>query len=130
MTTQKDKPVMHSTVQAPVKPSLKTLKRMALALGLSISAASWAADLPALLVIKNHRFEPAELKVPANQRVRLTVHNQDSTPEEFESHDLNREKVIPAGGKAVIFIGPLKPGRYEFIGEFNEVTAKGAVIAE
>ena len=94
------------------------------------AAASGAADLDALLIIKNHRFEPAELKVAANQRVRLTVHNQDATPEEFESHDLNREKVIPGGGKAVIFIGPLKPGRYAFVGEFNEATAKGAVIAE
>lgn len=89
-----------------------------------------AADLEAALVIKNHRFEPAELKVPAHQRVRLTVHNQDSTPEEFESHSLNREKIIPSGAKAVIFIGPLKPGRYEFFGEYHEATAQGAVVAE
>ncbi len=89
-----------------------------------------AADTEVPLVIKNHRFEPAELKVPAGQRVKLVVHNQDSTPEEFESHKLNREKVIPAGAKATIFIGPLKAGRYEFIGEYNEATAKGVVIAE
>ena len=109
----------------------KPLSQLILATGLCMTAAaSGAADLDALLVIKNHRFEPAELKVAANQRVRLTVHNQDATPEEFESHDLNREKVIPGGGKAVIFIGPLKPGRYAFVGEFNEATAKGAVIAE
>ena len=43
---------------------------------------------------------------------------------------MKKEKVIPAGGKAVIFLGPLKPGRYEFIGEFNPKTAKGLVIAE
>ena len=121
---------MHSFSQTQVNTVMTSAKRLALALGLSFSAVSWAADVQALLVIKNHRFEPAELKVPANQRVRLTVHNQDSTPEEFESHDLNREKVIPAGGKAVIFIGPLKPGRYAFVGEFNEATAKGAVIAD
>ena len=89
------------------------------------------AQVPELtLVIRNHRFEPTELKVPANQRVKLIVHNQDSTPEEFESHSLNREKVIPGGAKATIFIGPLKPGRYTFFGEFNEATAKGAVVAE
>lgn len=109
----------------------KALTRWMLATGLCMSAAlGWAADLEVQLTIKNHRFEPAELKVPANQRVRLSIHNQDTTPEEFESHDLNREKVIPGGGKAVIFIGPLKPGRYAFVGEFNEATAKGAVIAE
>lgn len=89
-----------------------------------------AADAEVQLVIKNHRFEPAELKVPAGQRVKLVVHNQDSTPEEFESHPLNREKVIPAGAKATIFIGPLKAGRYDFFGEYNEATAKGVVIAE
>jgi len=94
------------------------------------AGAAQAADIESSLVIKNHRFEPAELKVPANQRVKLTVHNQDTTPEEFESHALNREKVIPGGAKAVLFIGPLKPGRYEFFGEYNEATAKGVVIAE
>ena len=89
-----------------------------------------AADTDYLLVIKDHRFEPSELKVPAGQRVKLVVHNQDSTAEEFESHSLNREKIIPAGTKAAIFIGPLKPGRYTFFGEYNEATAKGVVIAE
>jgi plastocyanin len=88
------------------------------------------ANAEAQLAIKNHRFEPVELKVPAGQRVKLIVHNQDSTPEEFETHSLNREKVIPAGAKATIFIGPLKAGRYDFFGEYNEATAKGVVIAE
>jgi plastocyanin len=95
-----------------------------------LSGNAQAADLEVLLVIKNHRFEPAELKVPAGQRVKLIVHNQDSTPEEFESHSLNREKVIPAAAKVTIFIGPLKAGRYDFFGEYNEATAKGVVIAE
>jgi plastocyanin len=89
-----------------------------------------AADPEALLVIKNHRFEPAELKVPAGQRIKLVIHNQDSTPEEFESHKLNREKVIPAGAKATVYIGPLQPGRYDFFGEYNEATAKGVIVAE
>ena len=52
--------------------------------------------------------------MPAGQRIKLVVHNQDATPEEFESHSLNREKVIPGGAKATIYIGPLKPGRYTF----------------
>ncbi len=89
-----------------------------------------ATDIEVGLEIKDHRFFPAELKVPANQRIKLRVHNQDGTPEEFESHSLNREKLIPAGAKAVIYIGPLKPGRYDFMGEFNPSTAKGAVVAE
>jgi plastocyanin len=89
-----------------------------------------AEDTALLLTIKNHRFEPAELKVPAGQRVKLTVHNTDATPEEFESHSLNREKLVPGGSKVSIYIGPLKPGRYVFVGEYNEATAKGAVVVE
>lgn len=97
---------------------------------LGVCTLASAADPEASLVIRNHRFEPAELRIPANQRVKLTVHNQDDTPEEFESHQLNREKLAPPGAKVVIFIGPLKPGRYDFWGEYNEATAKGAVVAE
>lgn len=89
-----------------------------------------AADPELLLVIKNHKFEPAELKVPAGKRVKLVVHNQDSTPEEFESHDLNREKMVPPGAKVSIFIGPLTAGRYAFVGEYHEASAKGTVVAE
>ena len=97
------------------------------ALGLPVAQ---AADPEALLVIKNHRFEPTELKVPAGQRVKLVVHNQDNSAEEFESHDLNREKIIPPGAKVTIYIGPLKAGRYRFEGEYNKATAQGAVVAE
>jgi plastocyanin len=103
---------------------------VALAAHFVLCTGALAAQPEVLLVIKDHRFQPAEVKVPAGQRVKLVVHNQDSTPEEFESHSLNREKVVPGGAKAAIFIGPLTPGRYEFYGEYNEATAKGAVVAE
>ncbi len=98
--------------------------------GLSFAAQAQTAATEFKLVIQAHQFEPAEIKVPANQRVKLIIQNKDNTPEEFESHSLKREKVVPANGQIVIFIGPLKPGRYEFMGEFNPATAKGAVIAE
>ena len=95
-----------------------------------VSLSSWAADTEFALTIKNHVFEPAELRIPANQKVKLVVHNQDATPEEFESHELSREKVIAPGTKANIFVGPLSPGRYPFIGEFHEKTARGVLIVE
>jgi hypothetical protein len=103
----------------------------ALAFGLCVSAAPvHAADREVTLVIRDHRFEPSEVKVPANQRIKLIVHNQDATAEEFESKSMSREKVVPPRSKVTIFIGPLKPGRYPFVGEFNEATAKGVVVAE
>lgn len=94
------------------------------------SLSAFAADNEIALTIKDHRFEPAEVRIPAGQKVKLVVHNQDATPEEFESHELNREKVIAPGAKVNIFIGPLNPGRYPFFGEFHEKTARGTVIAE
>lgn len=99
-------------------------------IGAFLTPLAQAADHEVVLTIKNHMFAPSEIKVPANQRIKLHVHNQDNTAEEFESHSLNREKLIPAGAKAVIYIGPLKPGRYDFFGEFNPSTAKGVVVAE
>ena len=83
-----------------------------------------------MITIKNHRFTPSEVKVPANKRIQVTVVNDDPTPEEFESREMKVEKVIPGKSKGVVRIGPLGPGRYPFFGEFNEATAKGVVIAE
>ena len=97
---------------------------------LCLPAAGIAAESEVQIAIKGHKFEPSEIRVPAQQRIKLHVHNQDPTPEEFESHTLKREKVIPGGGKAVISVGPLKPGRYTFFGEFNPSTATGVLIAE
>jgi plastocyanin len=119
----------------PEADRMSIQRRLALLAALAASFAlpampAHAADDEVLLVIRNHRFEPAELKVPADRRVKLVVHNQDSTPEEFESHALNREKVVPAGARATIFIGPLKPGRYSFFGEYNEATAKGVIVVD
>jgi hypothetical protein len=82
------------------------------------------------LVIKDHRFQPAELHIPAEAKVVLIVDNQDSTPEEFESHELNREKVIPGNSKARIFIGPLTAGNYPFFGEFHAETAQGTLFVK
>lgn len=83
-----------------------------------------------VLTIKNHRFNPTEIKVPANKRVQITIVNEDPTPEEFESHEMKVEKVIPGKSKGIVRVGPLKPGRYPFFGEFHEATAKGTLIAE
>ena len=95
-----------------------------------LPAMALAADADYTLVIKDHQFQPAELVVPAGKKVKLIVENQDATPEEFESHPLNREKIIAGNGKATIYIGPLKPGRYPFFGEFNQATAQGVIVVK
>lgn len=80
------------------------------------------------LEIKDHLFFPSRIAIPAGQKVKLIIHNLDDTPEEFESFSLNREKVIFAKSKVVIFVGPLKPGEYEFVGEYNPNSARGTVV--
>lgn len=82
------------------------------------------------LVIKDHRFQPSELIIPEGMKVKILIINQDSTPEEFESHSLNREKVIAGNSSATIYVGPLDAGSYKFFGEFNEATAQGVIIAK
>ena len=101
-----------------------------LAASLAILAVPSALAQELNLIIRNHKFEPAEIRVPARKRVSISVSNEDPTPEEFDSSALKVEKVIAGKSKALVRIGPLEPGRYEFIGEFHAETAKGAVIAE
>jgi hypothetical protein len=109
---------------------MKTYLPVFACLLLGVSTTALAADPEFTLIIREHRFEPAELRVPAGKKIKIVIDNQDPTPEEFESHELNREKVIPPKSKVPVFVGPLKPGRYPFVGEFNAQTAKGAVVAE
>ena len=94
-------------------------------------ASSAFAETPVIeLVIKDHKFIPEEVRIPAGQKVKLLVKNTDATPEEFESIELKREKIIKGNSEAPVFIGPLEAGTYPFFGEFNMETAKGNVIAE
>ena len=81
------------------------------------------------LEIKDHLFYPSTVEIPANKKIKLLVKNLDPTPEEFESYELNREKVIAGNRNAIIFIGPLAPGEYPFFGEFYPKTAQGKIVA-
>jgi Cupredoxin-like domain len=89
-----------------------------------------AADEVYTIQIKDHRFVPEKLEVPAEKKIKLLIENTDATPEEFESHALNREKVIAGNSKATLYIGPLAAGSYAYYGEFNEATAQGVIIAK
>lgn len=93
-------------------------------------AASAGDDAGPSVVIKDHVFQPSEIHVPAGKAIVLTVDNQDPTPEEFESHELRVEKIIPGKSSGLVRFGPLEPGSYPFFGDFNQATAKGKVIAE
>lgn len=104
--------------------------RYVLLIALLLPFSAFATEDVYSLIIKDHRFEPAEIAIPAGKKIKLLVENQDATPEEFESHSLSREKIIAGNSKVTIHIGPLTPGRYTFKGEYNSKTAQGVIIAK
>jgi plastocyanin len=89
-----------------------------------------AETYEATITLRDHRFEPAELHVPAGKRIALTVINEDGLSEEFDSTALKVEKVIAGKSQGTVHISPLSPGSYDFIGEYHDETAKGRLIAE
>lgn len=111
-------------------PSRQTAAHALATVAMLCATAALAADGEYALTIQDHRFQPAELVIPAGKKIKLSVENRDATPEEFESHDLNREKIIAGKSTATIYVGPLSPGRYRFYGEYNEKTAQGVIVAQ
>ena len=106
------------------------MKRLFCILCLLFSAPLFAAEAEYKLVIKDHKFTPEEIFIPAGKKVKIRIQNMDETPEEFHSDDLKREKVVLGKKTGFVLIGPLAPGRYTFMGEFHESTAKGAVVVK
>ena len=71
-------------------------------------APSFAEDPIAItIVIKDHKFDPAELKVPAGKVIELMVDNQDPTPEEFELADPQGRENHRWQPKGKVRFGPL-----------------------
>jgi hypothetical protein len=113
-----------------MSPSRPRTCLLALLTLLGPAAGALAAEPEISLIIEGHRFTPPEVQAPAGQKLRLIVENRDKTPEEFESYALNREKVVAPGTRIVVYVGPLKPGRYEFFGDFNPATARGWLVVQ
>ena len=94
---------------------------------LALAAPALAQDAPVTITIKDHQFAPSEVSIPSGVRVELTIRNEQTTPAEFESPSLHREKVVAPGSSASIFVGPLKPGRYEFYDDFHPAS-RGVLV--
>lgn len=95
---------------------------------LLLSAAARAEDY--VITINGNRFVPQELMIPANTKVKITVKNLDATPAEFESYDLNREKIVAAHSEIIVFVGPLSPGSYAYFDDFHRDTTKAVITAK
>lgn len=109
-----------------MKKSILSIITFAVPVMLALTA--HAADY--VITLKNEQFTPKDLVIPVDQKVKITVKNEDKRPAEFESHDLNREKIISAGGEVTVFVGPVKAGTYHYFDEFNQDKAKGTITAK
>lgn len=79
-----------------------------------------AEDLTVTLAVKDAGFVPPEVEVPAGSRVRLEVVNETGAAIEFESFELNRERVVQPGQRVNVYVSGLAAGRYEFFDDFHQ----------
>jgi len=109
-----------------IRPSL------ALTFFFLLSAVSYAdEDVVVLKIsIQDHRFSPTELHAPAGKPLSIAVTNNDDSTEEFESYDFDREQRIKGKETGIVKLGPMKPGRYPFFGDFHRKTAQGVLVVE
>ena len=112
------------------RPKTRHFAAAVVLIAVMLAAPAARADEPATLVFRNHRFEPNRLEVPAHMKFKLLVKNADDTAEEFESVQLNREKLVTAGQTITVFLGPLEPGEYKVFGDFHQDTAQGVLVAK
>lgn len=119
--------VLSTAARAIGRPTpLKTAA--ALVLLLLLPPPARADDLT--VVFRDHRFVPDRLVAPAHTKFRLKVTNADAAADEFESSDLNREKLVAPGETVTLFLGPLDPGEYKFFGDFHQDTARGLLVVQ
>ena len=97
--------------------------------GASVALAGASASPQVVnLTLKDHRFIPEIITIPAGRRVKIDFTNQDPTADDFDSDDLHVDKDIGPHGRVAFFVGPLKPGTYAFKGELHAATAHGTVV--
>jgi hypothetical protein len=96
----------------------------------AVGPAQAQATIEIQLSYKDKTFDPAEIGAPANTPIVIKFRNLDRDAMEFESDALHIEKVVAAGKEATFKIRAQKPGRYEFFDEYNEKTARGALVVK
>jgi plastocyanin len=101
-----------------------------IALGLSFSFATAEDAKTVKLLLKDKTFTPAEITVTAGEAFVIEFTNDNASPAELESADLQIEKVAPGKSTVTVKVKALDKGKYEFVDEFQEDEAKGVITAE
>jgi plastocyanin len=100
-----------------------------LLLAAAAAVAARAEERAVSLAVDEQGFAPAEIEVMSGERLRLEVTNQTAAAIEFESFELNRERVVQPGRTATVYVSGLSPGRYEFFDDFHQ-TRRGALVVK
>ncbi len=120
-----------SRITPKILPKIEIPRLPLLAIGLILATATLAhADDKISLLLKDHKFQPDRIEANAGVKIEITVKNEDSGADEFDSRDLKREKVIGGGKEGIILVGPLQPGEYHFQGEYHAQTAQGVLVVK
>ena len=94
------------------------------------SSVAGAADEPAVaLAVREEGFSPKEIEAQAGGNIRIEITNQTAAAIEFESFDLNRERVIQPGQTVNVYVSGLETGRYEFFDDFHQ-ERRGALVVK
>ena len=81
--------------QLPRRSKMRLRQRVyAAAFVLCFTVAARADNGDIVITIKDGKFAPSEVHVPANTKLKLIVRNQDSSMSEFESVELHCEKTV------------------------------------
>jgi hypothetical protein len=115
------------------------LKATTLVAMIGVTAAAWLAsvqrtraeDLPVFVIeMKDGVITPLRLEVPANRPFKLELRNTGTTPAEFESLELHREKVLAPQSTSFIVFRNLDPGEYSFFDDFHPDAPQAVLVAK
>lgn len=78
----------------------------------------------------NGVVSPSVIEVPANKRFKLELHNDGTTPIEFESIPLRKEKVLAPGASSFLVFRSLDAGNYAFFDDFHLDMPPAKLVAQ
>ena len=73
---------------------------------------------------------PSRIEVPADRRIELLLVNKGTTPAEFESLTLRKEKVLAPDSSTSMVIKGLDPGEYPFFDDFHPEAPPAVLVAK
>lgn len=90
-----------------------------------------AEDMPVFSIeFKDGVITPLRLEVPARRAFKIELHNTGTTPAEFESTELHREKVLAPQSTSFIVFRTLDPGEYKFFDDFHPDAPQALLVAK